>query len=145
MIPDLDFFGTLPAGTHRAEFDEVIGRFGFGKSLKRDQITARLKGLYAIVEDMALGVYIDGSYVTGKVAPSDVDLIILLPPIFDFFSAMAIQLADIIDRSQGQLHVFAYDRQKPDQDVLLSEMFWNFTHVRGTGREKGIIYVEASQ
>jgi hypothetical protein len=144
MIPDLDFFGTLPPGTHRATFDEVIERFG-GKSLKRDQITFRLKELYACAKEFTLGLYIDGSYVTGKVAPSDVDLLLLLPPIFDFFSAKAIQLADIIDRSQGQLHVFAYDRQKPDQDALFSEIFWNFTHVHGTGREKGIIYVEGRQ
>ena len=145
MIPDLDFFGTLPAGTHRAEFDEVIGRFGFGISLKRDQITGRLKGLYALVEDIALGVYINGSYVTGKIAPSDVDLIILLPPNFDFSSRKAIELGGIIERSQGQLHVFPFDRQKPDQDVGFTEMYWSFTHVHETGREKGIIYVEGVQ
>lgn len=78
MIPDFDEHGNLPPGTYAVRLSEVIKRFGSG-SPKRHLLTKRLREFLVWLEGIAVGVYIDGSYVTRKLAPGDVDLALLLP------------------------------------------------------------------
>ena len=72
MIPAFDRRGNLPPGVHRATWRELHSRFG-GNAHRQ----ALLRGLrQALTSLRAAGcrlAYIDGSFVTNKVAPDDFD------------------------------------------------------------------------
>jgi predicted nucleotidyltransferase len=86
-IPDLDADGLLPEGIHEATIDDV--RAGFGRFQRTDQrphlferlekfiLEARSTGLIA-------ALIVNGSFVTGKDEPSDIDLVVVLRPDHDF-------------------------------------------------------------
>jgi len=72
MIPPFRRDGLLPVGLHYAVWDEVVARFGGNDA--RDRL---LTGLRAALDSLAAAgcgtVYLDGSFVTSKVAPGDFD------------------------------------------------------------------------
>jgi hypothetical protein len=85
MIPDFED-GVLPEGIHDCTLDELEKRLGhFGRTDQRDRLTKKLKEF--IVEARLAGfvsaVIVNGSYVTAKDAPSDIDLIVCVQPGFD--------------------------------------------------------------
>lgn len=73
MIPDFAANGNLPAGIHRATWDEFCKRFG--RSRHRNKL---LGGLAAALNTLTAAgcrtVYINGSFVTRKQMPNDYDL-----------------------------------------------------------------------
>lgn len=81
-IPALDDRGVLPPGVHDCSLEELEARFGrFQGSDRRMDLCARLaafcreaRGSPLIVE-----VLVDGSFVTSKEEPNDVDLLLVLP------------------------------------------------------------------
>ena len=79
MIPDFDD-GCLPDGVHDCTFDEVAARFGrFQGTDRRVRLTDRLA---AYLDDarrsgIVVAVLIDGSYVTAKDDPDDIDLVVV--------------------------------------------------------------------
>jgi len=80
LIPDF-IDGVLPGGIHTCTIEEVANRFGRSQgSDQRPKLTSALKRY--IREVRALGVasavVIDGSFVTIKVKPNDLDLILVL-------------------------------------------------------------------
>lgn len=73
MIPRLTEDGCLPEGVHEASLEELRARFG-----RRSAARRRLfKGLHRAIENLREAgvkrVYVDGSFVTDKPAPNDVD------------------------------------------------------------------------
>ena len=85
MIPELDD-GVLPEGVHACTLDEVVEAFGrFQKSDRRQRLTETLRRYIADVRtaEVAVAIVVDGSYVTGKEEPADIDLILVLRPDFD--------------------------------------------------------------
>lgn len=86
-IPALNSNGLLPPGIHAATLDEIRHRFGsFQSSDQRPRLFARLEELADAMRNCGLfgSVLIDGSFVTGKPAPNDIDLIAVLNPGHDF-------------------------------------------------------------
>jgi hypothetical protein len=87
MIPDLDDRGYLPPGIHRATLEEVAERFGRQSEIRRIQMeslgwlveVARRAGVQRLI--------INGSFVTDKLEPDDVDCLILTRPGFSQSSA----------------------------------------------------------
>jgi len=77
MIPPFNDDGYLPPGIHRATIEEVAERFGAGSEVRR----AQLEGLREAVElARRAGVrrfVINGSFVTEKIEPNDVDCVLL--------------------------------------------------------------------
>ncbi len=78
-LPPFDEKGDLPEGVYRATIDEVIARFGSGRSQRR-AVTARLLRVFALAK--ATG-YLDrliifGSYVTINPNPKDVDIVLIM-------------------------------------------------------------------
>ena len=79
MIPELED-GVLPNGIHDCTFDEVATAFGrFTRSDHRIRLTERLK---SYLEDAArsgivTAIIIDGSFITAKEEPGDIDLIVI--------------------------------------------------------------------
>jgi hypothetical protein len=85
MIPELED-GALPDGVHDCTVEEVVAAFGrFRKSDQRIMLTERLKQYLADAarSGIVVAVIIDGSYVTAKEEPDDVDLIVVRRPDVD--------------------------------------------------------------
>ncbi len=85
MIPAL-VDNVHPEGIHDCtmeEVDEVFGRFQ--RSDRRLRLTEKLRRFVEEVRrtSIAIAVVIDGSYVTGKAEPGDIDLVVVLRPDFD--------------------------------------------------------------
>jgi len=87
MLPSLNEHGDLPAGIYDCTLEEVRGRFGgFQGSDRRSKLwtsfvefigEAKTSGLF---EELLL----DGSFVTGKPDPNDIDIIMVVPRSHDF-------------------------------------------------------------
>ena len=78
-LPAFDSRGDLPEGVYKAVRDEVIARFGHGTP-QRQLVTARLRHIYELAR--ATGklerFVIFGSYITAKLEPNDVDILIVV-------------------------------------------------------------------
>ena len=78
-LPTFDSRGDLPEGVHKAALDEVVARFGHGAP-QRQLVTARLRRIYELAR--ATGklqrFVIFGSYITTKLEPNDVDILIVV-------------------------------------------------------------------
>lgn len=86
-IPPLDQNGFLPAGVHDCTLDELKGRFGsFQISDRRPQLFARLEAFLseAKTSRLVVSVVVDGSFVTAKPDPNDIDLILVVTPDHSF-------------------------------------------------------------
>jgi hypothetical protein len=84
--------GLLPQGVHDCSLDEVKARFGsFQGSDRRPRLWATLESFVAEVRMASVGVflYINGSFVTAKPAPEDIDLILVVPAAHDFSRDLA--------------------------------------------------------
>ncbi len=86
-IPLLTSHGLLPVGIHDVTLTEVRERFGvFQGSDHRQRLFMRLAELVAAMQRSGLfeALLIDGSFVTAKIAPNDVDVIAVLRLGHDF-------------------------------------------------------------
>ncbi len=86
-IPEMDEAGFLPEGIHEATMEEVRERFGrFQRTDRRPTLFAKLSTFLAEVRATGLveAVILDGSFVTAKDEPSDIDLILVLDRTHDF-------------------------------------------------------------
>ena len=80
-IPPLNANGLLPEGVHEASLDEIRSRFGaFQDSDRRVQLFGKLEKLVAGLgrSSLFLAIIVDGSFVTAKREPEDVDVIVVL-------------------------------------------------------------------
>jgi hypothetical protein len=77
MIPDFNDDGYLPPGIHIASLEEIALRFGQEPELRQVQ-TESLRWLVDLARRVGVRrLVIDGSYVTDKWEPNDVDCILL--------------------------------------------------------------------
>ena len=86
-IPALNADGLLPSGLHDCSLDEIQARFGsFQGTDRRPRLLERLRELVEACRRSGLfeALVVDGSFVTDKAAPNDVDLIAVLRPGHDF-------------------------------------------------------------
>jgi len=78
MIPDFNDDGYLPPGIHQATLEEIAARFGQESELRQVQMeslrwlddVARRAGVQRII--------VNGSFVTDKLEPNDVDCVLLI-------------------------------------------------------------------
>lgn len=85
MIPNLQD-GVLPEGVHDCTIDEVEKAFGqFRRTDRRPHLTEKLRRYIESVRQsgLAAAVLVDGSYVTAKDEPGDIDLVLVLRSDFD--------------------------------------------------------------
>jgi hypothetical protein len=86
-IPDLDENGLLPPGIHECDFEELKDRFGkFQQSDRRPTLCAKLGAFLEEARSSGLiaAVVVDGSFVTSKSDPGDIDLVVVLAAGHDF-------------------------------------------------------------
>lgn len=86
-LPAFNEEGDLPPGVHRATLAEVLERFGQG-SVQRCAVSDRLNRLYQLVVSTGklARFVVFGSFITGKEAPNDVDVVLLMEDTFDLAS-----------------------------------------------------------
>lgn len=84
MLPEFDENGNLPPGEHRATLKEIVSRFNVHSWRTRGPLTQALQDY---IRQLNVGnvrrLYVDGSYITKKLSPSDVDLLLVFSDDFD--------------------------------------------------------------
>ena len=81
-IPALNKDGLLPEGIHDCSLGEIEARFGsFQGTDHRPRLWAALRAFLRELKAAGLGsaLLVNGSFVTAKPAPEDIDLILVLP------------------------------------------------------------------
>ncbi len=78
MIPNLNAEGYLPPGLHRATVEEIVARFGRESELRRVQMES-LRWLVELARRAGVRrIVVNGSFVTDKLEPNDVDCVLLV-------------------------------------------------------------------
>ena len=73
MLPDFDEVGNLPPGVHEATWDEFVQRFGW-TSRRCELIDGLKSALEPLREAGCRRVFVNGSFVTDKDEPGDIDV-----------------------------------------------------------------------
>lgn len=142
MIPDFNELGDLPVGIHRASIDEVVSAFGSG-SPQREALTRQLIEIINLARSTGQlrEVFIFGSYVTAKVEPNDVDLLLVMSAEFD--SEDVVGRERLVFDAMAAQHLFnasiwwITQRTEPETRNLILEQI----QVRRDGKFRGIVEV----
>lgn len=144
-IPVLNTDGILPEGVHVCGLDEIKACFGnFQGSDRRPALFAALEELVGDLKKSSLivALVVDGSFVTSKAAPNDVDVLIVLGKGHDWQADLT--AGDYALLSRNRL------RRRFGFDVLVaedgSELYWKYVRFYSQSRElpqaaKGILRI----
>jgi len=141
MIPDLRDDGYLPEGLHLATEAEISFRFGTSTSQRR-RLALRLRRWIELARSVAAKrMFVDGSFVTARPEPHDVDAVVWLAD--DFVDRVsrgdieAVELETMLLTRRPEEIFAAEDRRDWDDWVEF------FSRTReADGRRKGIVEVE---
>jgi hypothetical protein len=142
MVPDLNEDGLLPPGVYLATLKEIGERFGRANAVRKGLFRGLTRALQNLREAGVERVYIDGSFVTGKQLPNDVDgcwdaegLIDLgnLDPVFLDFSDHRRQM-----KERYGVDFFPASSVEGES----REAFLDFFQVDRDGRSKGILVID---
>jgi hypothetical protein len=82
MLPPFNDDGYLPQGIHRATLDELAARFGRDSEIREAQMES-VRWLADLAwRAGAQRIVVNGSFVTDKLEPNDVDCVVLIGPDF---------------------------------------------------------------
>jgi hypothetical protein len=141
MIPDFRDDGYLPEGLHLATEAEVTFRFG-SHTPRRKRLALRLRRWIDLARAVsARRLFVDGSFVTAKPEPNDVDAVVWLPPDFVILvsngNLEAMELETMLLTRRPEEIFAAEDRRDWDDWVEF------FSRTREPdGRRKGIVEIE---
>lgn len=141
MLADFRPDGYLPEGLHIASDTETTFRFG-STSPRRRRLAIRLRRWIALARQVnARRILIDGSFVTAKHSPNDIDAVVLLPADFqrqvDRGSEPALELEQMLLTRRPEEIFAAEDQTDWDQWVEF------FSRTReADGRRKGLIEIQ---
>lgn len=140
-LPPFRSDGYLPNGLHLATEAEVTFRFG-ASSPRRRRLALRLRRWIQLVRLVGgRRLLVDGSFVTSKDRPEDVDAVVLLP--VDFEVQVAAGLAPALELEEMLL-----TRNPEEIFAAEDESDWNawvefFSRTRELdGRHKGIVEIK---
>jgi hypothetical protein len=92
MIPEFNENGYLPPGIHPAPLEEVAARFGQESEFRQAQMES-LRWLVDLARRAGVQrLVVNGSFVTDKLEPNDVDCVLLIRPGFPRNAAAEAQL-----------------------------------------------------
>jgi uncharacterized protein DUF6932 len=115
MIPPFDDNGYLPPGIHPATLDEIAERFGTGSEIREAEMES-LRWLVDLARRAGVKrIIVNGSFVTDRLEPNDVDCVLLVKKGFDRKSAAAEELKDGLPFLQYKLvspKIFAWYTQR---------------------------------
>jgi hypothetical protein len=101
-IPTLNENGLLPGGIFECTLEELRARFGkFQQSDQRPRLFLRLEELFQAMQQSRMfeSLVIDGSFVTAKSVPNDIDLIAILRPGHNFERDLPMSEYALVSRS----------------------------------------------
>jgi len=139
-IPEFSTDGYLPDGLYAASESELIFRFG-ASSRQRRRLVIRIRRWIDLARRVgALRLLIDGSFVTAKAVPDDVDAVILLPIDFqrqiEQGSDAALELEEMVLTRRPE-EIFA-----AEDEIDWREWVAFFSRTRESdGRRKGLVEV----
>ncbi len=142
-IPPFNEYGLLPLGLHLAEMNEIVERFGTGTP-RRQMPFERLRVFIDLAQHCgALRMFVNGSYVTAKPEPGDVDVVIWL-------GAKFLDLLEHGDRLAIHLEEIFDTREPEEAFSVYEEIDWNawidfFSCLREEpNKRKGLVEVKLS-
>jgi hypothetical protein len=100
-IPNLNEQGLLPPGIYDCSLEEIGERFEtFQFTDRRSRLYRRLQEYLIQVRstNMVVAVFVDGSFVTSKHAPGDIDLILVLPSSHDLRAELVPMAYNVLSR-----------------------------------------------
>jgi hypothetical protein len=139
-IPPFHADGYLPPGVHLASEADAVFRFGT-TTKRRRRLALRLRRWLELARTVAARRFlVDGSFVTAKEEPADVDAIVLLPIDFqkqiDRGAAAAMELEEMLLTRQPE-ELFA-----AEDDADWVDWFEFFSRTReADGRRKGVVEI----
>jgi len=140
-IPDFRQDGYLPEGMFLASEAEVTFRFGTTNRRRRSLVLRVRRWVELAREIKAPRLFIDGSFITAKTQPNDVDAVVLLPA--DFENQIAAD-SDVAIEFEGMLLT-----RRPEEIFAAEDKTdWNewvefFSRTREPdGRSKGLVEIE---
>jgi sugar phosphate isomerase/epimerase len=141
VIPEFRNDGYLPNGVHICSVAEATFRFG-GGSRRRKRLIVRLRRWIELAKQIgARRLLLDGSFVTSKDEPDDVDAVLLLS------SDFALQLDRASDAAL-ELEEMLLNRQPEELFAAEDEIDWQewvefFSQTREPdGRRKGLVEIQ---
>jgi hypothetical protein len=141
MIPALGRDGYLPEGLHVGSGADITFRFGSSGSRRR-RLALRVRRWIELARSVrARRLLIDGSYVTAKAEPDDVDAVVLLPGDFGRQIEQSIEAALELEQMLLTRHpeeIFAAE-DETDWDQWVE--FFSRTR-EPNGRRKGLVEVQ---
>lgn len=126
--PSLTSDGFLPPGVHDCSLDDI--RAGFGGFQGSDQRPRLFNLLIELVKAMQrCGLFdallVDGSFVTDKPAPNDVDVVAVLRPGHDFERDLSAAEYALVSRTLLRRR-FGFDVLLAERDSVLYETYVDF-------------------
>lgn len=121
MIPPCDDDGYLPPGIHSATVEEIEARFGHESELRQVQMQS-LRWLVELARRAGVQrIVVNGSFVTDKLEPNDLDCVLLIGPGFpndaqaeaELLSGLPFMNLDLVDSEafrEFTERIFATDR-----------------------------------
>jgi hypothetical protein len=141
MIPDFREDGYLPEGLHVATEAEAMFRFGSSTPRRRRLILRLRRWLELSRFTQARRFLVDGSFVTAKEEPHDIDAVVLLADSFSeqFFagSEAALELEEMLLTRYPE-EIFAAEDSRDWEDWV---EFFSRTR-ESDGRRKGLVEIE---
>ncbi len=140
-IPDFRSDGYLPDGIFLATAAEFTFRFGSTTRTRRRLIHRVRRWIELAREVRARRLVIDGSFITAKLEPGDVDGLVLLPQ--DFEVQVAAELSAAVELEQMLLTRYPEELFAAEDVSDWDEWIEFFRRTRESdGRRKGLVEVE---
>jgi hypothetical protein len=129
MIPRCNEDGYLPPGIHPATLDEIADRFGKESELRQVQMQS-LRWLVDLARRAGVQrIAVNGSFVTDKLEPNDIDCVLLVGPGFpadadaeaELLAGLPFISLDLVDQAAFQQlteRTFATDRNLIPKGML---------------------------
>ena len=131
MIPEFNDDGYLPPGIHPATLDEIAARFGQENELPQVQMQS-LRWLVDLARRAGVQrIIVNGSFVTEKYEPNDVDCLLLIAPGFPSDTSAEAELR------RGLPFIHAELLEQADLEVMVDTIFARTRY----GTHKGMIEV----
>jgi hypothetical protein len=145
-IPDYDVGGVLPPGVHLCTMDEVKERFArFRNSDRRVRLYRQLLEYVDKACDISAvqALIIDGSFVTDKAEPGDIDLIVIVSAALLEEQSLSPHVYNVLSKRQVKKK-FDFDLfVVRDGSEELQKQVEFFSQVRGrSGARKGLLRVD---
>jgi predicted nucleotidyltransferase len=144
-IPDLESTGFLPEGIHECTIEEISDRFGrFQTTDKRPTLNGGLVRYISELREAAIGKYliVNGSYVTSKDSPSDIDVLLVLKDDVDLTNNLPPFRKNAISKKYINKYYKIDFHFGFENDVSAINILNNFLEVKyQPGKKKGILKI----